>query len=256
MITCARPMSKCELSTLMQQTYHTHKTHKRAREPIITTTLSQWRNLRIFRNKNHPLAEILIYFGNKQKQISVNCAKLVIKLTAKNKKKKKHLFSKTMKFESSKNKRRKSIMDDGTAAENDLAILNQLILLTQQYKRLNELMENKRSMLQRRMYTLRRQRLRHRKRMQNLWLTLIELQIDDGDTSTETLDENAVDDFHTVANSVVNDNNIDEHWDENENHNNLICWRCCGCVAANVIVLSIYFIVVGATCTMHTHTSP
>lgn len=99
-----------------------------------------------------------------------------------------------MKFDSSANKRRKSIMDDA-AAEDDVAILNQLILLTQQYKRLNELMENKRTMLQRRMHILRRQRLRHRKRMHNLWLALINLQITDADKTTpETLDDDANED--------------------------------------------------------------
>lgn len=105
-----------------------------------------------------------------------------------------------MKFDSSSNKRRKSIMDD-TRAEDDVAILNQLILLTQQYKRLNELMENKRTMLQRRMHNLRRQRLRHRKRMHTLWLTLIKLQITDADTTPDTLDDNAFETCQTSANA-------------------------------------------------------
>lgn len=86
---------------------------------------------------------------------------------------------------------------DGTTAEDDVAILNQLILLTQQYKRLNELMENKRTMLQRRMHILRRHRLRHRKRMHNLWLTLIKLQITDADTTPEALDGEAIEHFPT-----------------------------------------------------------
>lgn len=103
-----------------------------------------------------------------------------------------------MKFNSSTKIRRKSIMDD-TTAEDDVAILNQLILLTQQYKRLNELMENKRTMLQRRMHNLRRQRLRHRKRMHTLWLTLIELQITDADITPDTLDDNAAEEFRTSA---------------------------------------------------------
>lgn len=92
------------------------------------------------------------------------------------------------------------------ADEDDVAVLNQLILLTQQYKRLNELMENKRTMLQRRMYILRRQRLRHRKRMQNLWLALIKLQITDANTAPEPLadiDTNAVEDFRSPTDAAM-----------------------------------------------------
>lgn len=114
-----------------------------------------------------------------------------------------------MKYDASTNKRRKSIMDDTTTMtnEDDIAILNQLILLTQQYKRLNELMENKRTMLQRRMYILRRQRLRHRKRMHNLWLTLIKLQITDADTAPKPLNDNEVVTNFRLQVDAANDGN-------------------------------------------------
>lgn len=52
------------------------------------------------------------------------------------------------------------------------SILNQLILLTEQYKRVNELLENKRNMLKERALILRKRRLQHRCDVQRMWLTL------------------------------------------------------------------------------------
>lgn len=59
----------------------------------------------------------------------------------------------------------------------DLSILNQLILLTQQYQRLNELMENKRAILQRRMMSSRRRRVQQHRHIKHLWQTLTRLAL-------------------------------------------------------------------------------
>lgn len=61
---------------------------------------------------------------------------------------------------------------NGTAMDDSESILNQLILLTEQYKRLNELLENKRNMLKDRALVLRKRRLQHRCDVQRMWLTL------------------------------------------------------------------------------------
>lgn len=52
------------------------------------------------------------------------------------------------------------------------SILNQLILLTEQYKRVNELLENKRNMLNERALVLRRRQLQHKCDVQRMWLLL------------------------------------------------------------------------------------
>lgn len=61
-----------------------------------------------------------------------------------------------------------------------VSILNKLILLTEQYKRLNELLENKQNMLKQRAINLRQRRLKHKCDMQKMWITLT--QIDTNNT--------------------------------------------------------------------------
>lgn len=52
------------------------------------------------------------------------------------------------------------------------SILSKLILLTEQYKRLNELLENKQNMLKQRAFELQMRRLEHKCDMQKMWITL------------------------------------------------------------------------------------
>lgn len=52
------------------------------------------------------------------------------------------------------------------------AILDQLLLLTEQYKRLNELLENKQNLLRQRALDLKKRRLKTRSDMHRMWLTL------------------------------------------------------------------------------------
>lgn len=54
------------------------------------------------------------------------------------------------------------------------SILSKLILLTQQYKRLNELLEDKQNMLQQRAIDLQMRRLQHKNDMQRMWMSLTE----------------------------------------------------------------------------------
>lgn len=61
---------------------------------------------------------------------------------------------------------KESAMDDSES------ILNQLILLTEQYKRVNELLENKRNMLKQRALILRKRQLQHKCDLQRMWLAL------------------------------------------------------------------------------------
>lgn len=58
------------------------------------------------------------------------------------------------------------------AMDDSESILNQLILLTEQYKRVNELLENKRNMLKQRALILRKRQLQHKCDLQRMWLTL------------------------------------------------------------------------------------
>lgn len=57
------------------------------------------------------------------------------------------------------------------------SILNQLILLTEQYKRVNELLENKRNLLKQRAIILRKRQLKHRCDVQRMWLKLFDSSI-------------------------------------------------------------------------------
>lgn len=52
------------------------------------------------------------------------------------------------------------------------AILDQLVLLTEQYKRLNELLENKQNLLRQRALDLRKRHLKSKRDMHRMWLTL------------------------------------------------------------------------------------
>lgn len=52
------------------------------------------------------------------------------------------------------------------------AILDQLVLLTEQYKRLNELLENKQNLLRQRALDLRKRRIKTKRDMHRMWLTL------------------------------------------------------------------------------------
>lgn len=64
-----------------------------------------------------------------------------------------------------------------TASDIDcVSILNKLILLTEQYKRLNELLENKQNMLKQRAINLRQRRLKHKCDMQKIWITLTQIE--------------------------------------------------------------------------------
>lgn len=58
------------------------------------------------------------------------------------------------------------------------SILNKLIQLTEQYKRLNELLENKQNMLKQRAICLRTRRLKYKCDMQKRWITLTQIGID------------------------------------------------------------------------------
>lgn len=57
-----------------------------------------------------------------------------------------------------------------------VSILNKLILLTEQYKRLNELLENKQNMLKERAINLQERRLKHKCDMQKMWITLTQIE--------------------------------------------------------------------------------
>lgn len=59
-----------------------------------------------------------------------------------------------------------------------VSILNKLILLTEQYKRLNELLENKQNMLKERAINLQQRRLQHKYDMQKMWITLTQIGTD------------------------------------------------------------------------------
>lgn len=52
------------------------------------------------------------------------------------------------------------------------SILTKLIHLTEQYKRLNELLENKQNMLKQRALNLQKRRLKHKCDMQKMWINL------------------------------------------------------------------------------------
>lgn len=57
-----------------------------------------------------------------------------------------------------------------------VSILNKLILLTEQYKRLNELLENKQNMLKQRAINLQKRRLKHKCDMQKMWTILTQIE--------------------------------------------------------------------------------
>lgn len=57
-----------------------------------------------------------------------------------------------------------------------VSILNKLILLTEQYKRLNELLEDKQRMLKQRAINLQQRRLKHKCDMQKMWITLTQIE--------------------------------------------------------------------------------
>lgn len=71
-----------------------------------------------------------------------------------------------------------------TASDIDcVSILNKLILLTEQYKRLNELLENKQNMLKQRAISLQKRRLKHKCDMQKMWITLMQIETNHTTTS-------------------------------------------------------------------------
>lgn len=55
------------------------------------------------------------------------------------------------------------------------SILSKLILLTEQYKRLNELLENKQNLLKQRALELEMRRLEHDLNMQKTWIALAQI---------------------------------------------------------------------------------
>lgn len=55
------------------------------------------------------------------------------------------------------------------------SILSKLILLTEQYKRLNELLENKQNLLKQRALELQMRRLEHDLNMQKTWIALAQI---------------------------------------------------------------------------------
>lgn len=57
-----------------------------------------------------------------------------------------------------------------------VSILSKLILLTEQYKRVNELLENKKNMLKQRALKLQMRRLKHQCYMQKMCITLTEIE--------------------------------------------------------------------------------
>lgn len=68
------------------------------------------------------------------------------------------------------------------------AILDQLILLTEQYKRLNELLENKQNLLRQRALVLKKRRLKTKCDMQRMWI-----QLSNGDQMLEPNDSSSSD---------------------------------------------------------------
>lgn len=67
------------------------------------------------------------------------------------------------------------------------SILSKLILLTEQYKRLNELLENKQNMLKQRANELQMRRIKHKYQMQKMWLWLSRIDDDDDDNNRTML---------------------------------------------------------------------
>lgn len=58
------------------------------------------------------------------------------------------------------------------------SILNKLIHLTEQYKRLNELLENKQNMLRERANGLRLRRLKYKCDLQHTWITRTQIEME------------------------------------------------------------------------------
>lgn len=84
------------------------------------------------------------------------------------------------------NKRRRSTVDVDVVHD-EVSTLKQLILLTEQYKRLNELLENKRNLLRWRVTNVRKRQHKQKKHIQNLWEILIKTGIND--SKSELQDE-------------------------------------------------------------------
>lgn len=66
----------------------------------------------------------------------------------------------------------------------NISIINQLFLLTEQYKRLNELLKNKQNMLQRKAIRLKKKRYQNQKQLHDLWASLV--------TATPEFSDNSV----------------------------------------------------------------
>lgn len=56
------------------------------------------------------------------------------------------------------------------------SILSKLILLTEQFQRVNELLEKKQNRLKQRAFNLQMRRLQHRYDMQNVWIRLTQIE--------------------------------------------------------------------------------
>lgn len=56
------------------------------------------------------------------------------------------------------------------------SILSKLILLTEQFQRVNELLENKQNRLKQRAFNLQMRRLRHKYDMQKVWIRLTQIE--------------------------------------------------------------------------------
>lgn len=73
-----------------------------------------------------------------------------------------------------------------------VSILNKLILLTEQYKRLNELLENKQNMLKQRAICLQKRRLKHKCDMQKMWINLTQIETNHNTARTTSVGQTAV----------------------------------------------------------------
>lgn len=56
------------------------------------------------------------------------------------------------------------------------SILSKLILLTEQFQRVNELLEKKQNRLKQRAFNLQMRRLQHKYDMQNVWIRLTQIE--------------------------------------------------------------------------------
>lgn len=57
-----------------------------------------------------------------------------------------------------------------------VSILNKLILLTEQYRKLNVLLQNKQDTLKQRVLNLRKRRLKHKRDMHQMWIALTQIE--------------------------------------------------------------------------------